>query len=122
MALQRLRRLVALGLDDADARADDDVAAVYRHGLAQRGLDACGDLGGLPGIADALEHDDELVAPEPGDGVLVADDGRETGGDLAQQLVARAVAEAVVDDLEAVEVEQEDGEAAAAARADGERV
>ena len=65
------------------------------------------DPGRLPGVADVLEQHGELVAAEPRDGVAGAQAGLEPPRDRHQQLVARGVAEAVVDDLEAVEVEEE---------------
>ena len=49
----------------------------------------------------------ELVAAEAHDGVLRAHGVDERRGGVAQQLVAGVVAEAVVDGLEAVEVERE---------------
>ena len=60
----------------------------------------------------SAEHG-ELVAAEPGDQVLLADGAAQALGDLDQQPVAGLVAEAVVDDLEVVEVEEEDGDALA---------
>ena len=60
----------------------------------------------------SFEQDGELVAAQPGDGVAGAQARLEPPRDRDQQLVADQVAEAVVDDLEAVEVEEEDGEAA----------
>ena len=55
-----------------------------------------------------LGEDHELVAAEAGDGVVGAHDRAEPLGEADEQLVAGAVAEAVVDDLEPVEVEEED--------------
>ena len=52
-------------------------------------------------------HDHELVAAEPGDQVLGADRGPQPLTEGPQQLVAGLVAHAVVDRLEAVEVEEE---------------
>ena len=52
----------------------------------------------------------ELVAAEPGGGVALADGGADPLGDGDQQLVADAVAEAVVDVLEVVEVEEQHDE------------
>ena len=64
------------------------------------------------------EHDGELVAAEPGDGVAVAQLVLQPLGEGAQQPVARLVAEGVVDLLEVVEVEEQerDGVAGAGAR------
>ena len=52
----------------------------------------------------------ELVAAEARHRVALADVLLDPLGHLAQQLVADRVAERVVDDLEAVEVEEEDGQ------------
>ena len=53
----------------------------------------------------------ELVAAEPGDGDVGAGRQLEPVGDLAQQLVADVVSEGVVDRLEAVQVDDHDGDA-----------
>ncbi len=58
-------------------------------------------------VREVLADDDELVSSEPGDGVVAADRRGETTTHRHEQLVARVVAEAVVDHLEAVEVEEE---------------
>ena len=72
-----------------------------------------------PGVLDAVEQDRELVAPEPGDGVLAARRATTVRGAQAplqparerdQQLIPDEVAEAVVDHLETVEVQEQDGE------------
>ena len=57
-----------------------------------------GGVGGLLGVADALEQDRELVAAEAGGGVRGADAVRQAVGDLDQHAVAGVVAEAVVDE------------------------
>ena len=57
-----------------------------------------------------MVKDDEFVAAPARDQIAGADDGAEPGCDLDQKLVAGAVAEAVVDLLEIVEVEEHHGE------------
>ena len=57
-------------------------------------------------LLQALLHQRELVAAEPGPSVAGAGDGLEAVGDLAQQRVAGQMAERVVDLLELVEIEQ----------------
>ena len=52
----------------------------------------------------------ELVTPEPGDGVLGAHGPPQGAGDVAQQVVAGGVTEAVVELLEAVEVQHHQSE------------
>ncbi len=54
----------------------------------------------------------ELVATEPRDGVTYAQLAAQAGTDEVQQQVAVVMAERVVDVLEAVEVEQQDGDLA----------
>jgi hypothetical protein len=54
----------------------------------------------------ARQNDDELVAAETGNGVLVAHGTPESLGDLNQQGVADPVTQRIVDILEAVQVEE----------------
>ena len=61
-------------------------------------------------LAAALLDDGELVAAEAGDQLVAADHRAQPVGDLDQQLVAGRMAVNVVDRLEAVEVDAEDGE------------
>jgi hypothetical protein len=61
-------------------------------------------------VGQVLAQHDELVASEPGDGVLRADSGRQPLGDGAEHLVAHGVPPGVVDGFEAVEVDIEHGE------------
>src|SRR5829696_2767170 len=89
---------------------------------------------GAPGAQDPLgEHagggqvgvlgqDGELVAAEAADGVVLAQAAAQPSRDLAQQPVAGAVAEAVVDHLEVVEVDEEHGQAAAVPAGPGQGV
>ena len=75
---------------------------------------------------DPGQEQDELVAAQAGDGVAVAHARLQALGDLLQQPVAQAVAQGVVDDLEAIEVEEQDGQPRRAAvrlgHRDGEAV
>jgi hypothetical protein len=81
-----------------------------RH--AGRGLEA----------AVALEQDGELVAAKAGEQRLRRQRGPQTGGDGDQERVTGDVAEAVVDDLEAVEVDQEDRDGVATTPVGGNRL
>ena len=65
---------------------------------------------------------DELVPADPGDGVRRAHDRLEPARDGAQHLVARLVTAHVVDPLEAVEVDDEEGERLLRATRSGERL
>src|SRR5258707_700178 len=56
---------------------------------------------------NVLEQDRELVAAEAADGVVRPYTLTQSLGDLDEHAVAHVVAEAVVDDLEAVEVEEQ---------------
>ena len=53
------------------------------------------------------QQDRELVTTEPGDGIRAAQTLTQQVGDVDDQLVARLVAERVIDGLEMVEVEDE---------------
>ncbi len=92
---------------DAEARGDDDLGVRERERLTERPDRALGDLFDLALVGEVLAHDDELVAAEPRDRVVATDRGGEPSAHRDEQLVAGVVAEAVVDDLEAVEVEEE---------------
>ena len=115
--LQELIRVVAVvGRNrDPDARADDDmvIAEFERHA---QGLDnARGQRGGgLHRLLCAGLHDRELVAAGSRDQILVAHEVAQARGNRAQQGIADGVAERIVDDLEVVEIQTEDGGVAAA--------
>ena len=70
-----------------------------------------GALGGLArgGGVDAGQHEHELLAAEPADGVGLAHDVAQRRGGERQRAVALGVAEGVVDALEVVEVDDDDG-------------
>ncbi len=59
-----------------------------------------------------LHHDDELVAAEAGQHVVLAQHRAQPLGHDLEELVADLVAEAVVDRLEVVEVDEQDGDLA----------
>src|SRR5690349_7597372 len=77
------------------------------EGLRDPRLQAFGDLGDLVLCAGAVEKDREFVAAETCDDVARPDAGFELLRDRNQQLVADSMAEAVVDQLKAVEIEKE---------------
>ena len=60
------------------------------------------------GVDDRVEDDPELVAPEARHGVARSQRAHQALPDRDEQPVADGVADALVDDLEAVEVEQHD--------------
>ena len=61
-------------------------------------------------VVDVLGEHRELVAAEAGDGVARPQGLLDARGDSGEQLVAGRVPEAVVDELELVEVEEEHGD------------
>ena len=85
------------------------VADEHRRG--HRGQRQLGDPDRVVDPLAAVDQDDELVAAHPGDQVPLTDDAvGEPPGDGDQQPVAEVVAEAVVDRLETVEVEEADAD------------
>ena len=97
------------GDGDPAADADADVAALAGdvERLAERRAQPAGGHRRLRLVGDAGAEDRELVAAEARDQVALADRAAQALGDLDQQPVAGLVAEAVVDDLEVVEVEEQ---------------
>ena len=73
-------------------------------------------------IGELAHEDAELVAAEPRDRVAAAQHRLEPAGELDEQQVAVAVAERVVDLLEAVEVHQQHRELRAVLVGDADRV
>src|SRR4030095_2648700 len=85
-------------------------------GFPKYAEDPPGAAGGGRFVRVLLEEDDELVATEPGHRVARATRPQDPLGDRHEHLVADLVAQAVVDELEPVEVEQQPREPAPAAR------
>ena len=97
-----------VGHRDADRRADPDLLALDRKGLGEAQDDRIGERGELVGLRLICGSDDlELVAAQPPDLPLVADDLGQPPRDLLQQLIADRMAQRVVDRLEPVEIEQQ---------------
>ena len=84
------------------------------NGACERLLHAERDDVGLHLVADCSQHDGELVAAEAREGVARPQARLEPARHRHEQFVAHHVAEAVVDDLEAIEVEIQHREPAAA--------
>ena len=74
-------------------------------------MDPLGDGPGLRLGHRPFEQNRELVAPDPSERVRRAQDGREPTRQREQQVIADRVTEAVVDKLEAIEVDEENGAA-----------
>ena len=92
---------------DADAGAHLQLQAVGGDREVQGEAQAVQHLGDAADGVDLGQHDGELVAAEPRDGVDVADGAPQVAADLLEDPVAMAVAEGVVDLLEAVQVDEE---------------
>jgi hypothetical protein len=65
----------------------------------------------VTGFTDGIGDDREFVTADASDGVFEAKTALETARDRRQQLVTDEMAERVIDDLEAVEVEEQNSEA-----------
>ncbi len=98
------------GDHDAHAAPHEDLVAVEAQGGPQGAGDPGRHLDRHLHAVDVLEQHRELVAAEARQGVALAHARPDAASDLDQHLVAGGVAEAVVDGLEIVEVEQEKGE------------
>ncbi len=107
---------------DADARGDPQVAAEERERFLQRRDDAPRDLDHRVLAGQVLEQHREFIAAEARDRVAAPRALDQALGARAQHAIAFAVAEAVVDGLEVVEVDEQHRHAAIAALADRERV
>jgi hypothetical protein len=103
--------ILVLGVSarNADAGRGHDFAAADRERRAERGLNAKRDCVGLVDVAELVQQDRELVAAEPRDRIAGTQARLEAPRHGDQQLVADQVTKAVVDDLEAIEVEIEGG-------------
>ena len=87
---------------DADAGTGQDAMPVEVEGFRHRLDDAVGEGGGVLRCRERAVQYRELVAAEASDGIAAAADPAEAGGDVAEDSVADAVPEQVVDRLEVV--------------------
>lgn len=94
---------------DRHAGRPEDLAVIELEGFRQRGQNAFGGIAGAGGVVHLLEEDGELVAAEAGHRVTGTHRFPDPLGHGRQQVVTAVVAHAVVDELEVVEVEKEDG-------------
>ncbi len=85
------------------------------YALLEGGLDPRRDPLGLADAAHRPEQDPELVGAQPGDRVGGPRRAQQPLADLGEQGVAGGMAEALVDDLEPVEVEQDQRDPSGAA-------
>jgi hypothetical protein len=94
---------------DADTRANAQLAAGDPSRLPERSQQPLRD-GDRMRLVRAVDQDGKLVAAEARQGVAGPELGVEPLRDDLEQLVPGVVAQAVVDLLEPVEVDQQDGE------------
>jgi hypothetical protein len=106
-------RAVAVADGDADAAGGEHLVAGEAERTLQLLEHALGVADRLSHVDEALEQESELVAAQARHRVDHPHRAPEPHREGDQQLVAEPVPEAVVDDLEAVEVEEEQGEAGA---------
>ncbi len=95
---------------DADGGGDEDLVPAEVERRGQLRPDAGGGAAGFRRLLQLLEQDGELVAAQARDGVSRPHAAFEAARHLDQQQVALQVAEAVVDHLEAVEIQEHHGQ------------
>ena len=93
---------------DADRGGEEDLLLAERDRRAQRPADRFGEGGDPLRLVLRDEQEGELVAAEARQRVLRLEEPGEAAGDGEQDRVADGEAEAVIDLLEAVDVEDED--------------
>jgi hypothetical protein len=113
---------LALGQHHPDARAQHDLVAIDDQRPGQLIGDALADGERAAVAVDALAQDRELVTAQPRHGVMRAHGSSDPHPRLAQHVVAGAVAKAVVEALEAVEVDEQHSDAAVSVATPPERV
>ena len=95
---------------DADGGGGEDLLPADGHGTGESGAEAVGHADEIVRLAEVVHEHRELIAAEVGQRVLGPHAGGEASRHRGQEVVSREVAEAVVDALEPVEVEDEDPE------------
>ena len=88
-----------------------DRVVIYLERPVHLAQNAAGDNLNVANPRDVLDQDSKLVAAQTGRGVLRAQRAAQTPGKLHQQLIASGMPQGVVDVLESVQVEKEDGAA-----------
>src|SRR5208282_4429309 len=81
------------------------------YGLGERGTDLVGDGHRVLGPRDVVEEDREFVPSHPAGGIRVANRRAEAPRDLEEEVIPGVVSVMVVDRLETVQVDEEEGEA-----------
>lgn len=94
---------------DAEAGADADALPLQLEGLAQLGDQLTGQQGCASGLDVVLDQYTKLIPSEAGQGHAGTQAAEQAHGHFLEQLVAKGVAEALVDVLEVIKVEQQHG-------------
>src|SRR3954451_17568305 len=93
--------------DQTDAGGDEHLATAHHYGHPHLFLQPADDADRVVLVDGALQQDSELVTAEASDKVLAAHTCAQAIGDGNQQIVARLMADAVVDDFEIVQVDEQ---------------
>ncbi len=94
---------------DSDRAADRAAPFLDRIGLREHRDDLPGDLAQFAAVVDVGQQHLELVAAQPSDFAASRHRALQPLGDMAKQLVASSMAKRVVDLLEPVEIEHDQG-------------
>ena len=95
---------------DSDTGGHDHFMPLEQEGSPQAFEDPVGEVqNDLRGF-DVVDEADELVSPDPGDGICLAQTALQPAGDCDQELIPDLVTQAIVDVFEAVDVEEKDAE------------
>ena len=102
---------------DADAARHVEHVAGRPDGFGDLAQQFLGDVRGILGDAQAGARHGELVVADPGDEVAAGEHGVQASAEPDDQVVAGVVTERFVDELEAVDVDEQEGELLAVAAA-----
>ena len=107
---------------DPDRQRGAHLFAPEPQRLPHRHEDPLGDHDGLGGTGQVLQDDDELVPTEAPRGVDLPQLTTDRGGQGNQQVVTDPVAQAVVDELEVVDVQEQDRDGPGVTTGAGQRL
>src|SRR5437868_2235952 len=107
---------------DTEAGVDLEGQPTQDERLTQLAKGSGGDFDGSLNSGDRWEQQGEFVASQTGNGVNLAHGVAKSRAQLSEKLVAGVVPERVVDPLELVEIEEDDGEPRARPLRGGERL
>ena len=111
IADQGLGVIAVVGIDgDAETGTKVQLLVIDLERRQEGVEDLLGDLGGVLGAVDAGQQEQEIIGAEPCHGIAPTHGADQTLADRAQDLIAAREPERIVDQLEAVEVEDHDRE------------